>query len=529
VAIRRNLGLMTRLVAACVLAGLLTVALPASSAQTDGKPNEAKPAGTKSGDGKQQASPASDAPSAPQHVETNHSIQLGQRNLDYRAIAETIALHDEKGAKTASVFTIAYVAAPQPGQVRPVAFCFNGGPGAAAVFLHLGAAGPRIMKPDSSGRVPAPPPQIVDNPATWLDFTDLVFVDPVGTGFSRGESDGENKDGSPGRAFWNVRSDIQSLDAIVRLWLTKYERWGSPIYLVGESYGGFRIGAMAKSLARDEGIVPSGLVFVSPALDPLIINQDATSLALAAAALPSFAATAASLAGNSNFDAAPVEHFALSDYLVGLANMKGVPRPGDSFIAQIAAMIGLPVDIVRRERGWVSASVLAHELRRDHDQVLSLYDATITRSSPANPWDPTAGDPVLENSIAAYTAAFNTYAPDGLGYHSDLQYRVLPMNIVHQWNFDGSREGQDGLGLSLSGLQTALLDHPATKVLIANGRYDLVTPYFLSRWLIDQLGIPDAVREAIRIKVYDGGHMMYLRPQSLTALSADVRALFAEP
>jgi carboxypeptidase C (cathepsin A) len=187
------------------------------------------------------------------------------------------------------------------------------------------------------------------------------------------------------------------------------------------------------------------------------------------------------------------------------------------------------VDIVRRERGWVSGSTFAHELRRDQDQVLSLYDATITRPSPANPWDPIAGDPILDNSIAALTAAFNAYAPEGLGYHSDLQYRTLQLSINRQWNFDGAREGQDGLGLSLSGLQTTLLDYPKTKILIANGRYDLVTPYLSSRWLIDQLAIPAATRDAIRLKVYDGGHMMYLRPQSRAALAADVAALFAAP
>ena len=136
---------------------------------------------------------------------------------------------------------------------------------------------------------------------------------------------------------------------------------------------------------------------------------------------------------------------------------------------------------------------------------------------------------MLDNSIATFTAAFNAYAPDGLGYHSDLQYRVLPRNISRQWNFDGTHEGEDALGLSLSGLQTALIDHPRTKVLIANGRYDLVTPYFASRWLIDQLNIPAEVREAIQVKVYDGGHMMYLRAQSRAALAADVAALFAAP
>jgi carboxypeptidase C (cathepsin A) len=470
--------------------------------------------------------PAPDAKSPPpQHVETHHTIQLGQRKLDYRAVAETIALTDAKGAQTASIFTISYLADPTPGQTRPVAFFFNGGPGAAAVFLHLGAAGPRIIEPDPNGAVPTPPLRLIDNPSTWLDFTDLVFIDPVGSGFSRGEG----KDDNPGKPFWNVKSDIAALDSVVRLWLTKYQRWGDPVYLVGESYGGFRVGAMAKSLARDEGIVVSGLVMVSPALDLVLINTDVTALPVASFEMPSFAASAAALSGDKTFDPTPVEQFALTDYLVGLATMKGMPPPGDPFIAKIAAMIGLPVDIVRRERGWVSTSMFTHELRRDQNQVLSLYDATITRAAPANPWDPTAGDPILDNSIAAFTAAFNAYAPEGLGYHSDLQYRVLPRDIGHQWNFDGARDGEDGLGLALSGLQTTLLDYPKTKVLIAHGRYDLVTPYFSSRWFVDQLAIPSVVRDTIRLKVYEGGHMMYLRAKSREALAADVAALFAAP
>lgn len=471
-----------------------------------------------------EAGPPSIAPTPPAHVETRHTIQLGQRSIDYRAVAETIALSNAKGEKTASVFTISYLVDAKPGQTRPIAFFFNGGPGAAAVFLHLGVVGPRIMEPTPSGTVPNPPVRIVDNPSTWLDFTDLVFVDPVGTGFSRGEG----KDENPNKPFWNVKSDIELLDLVVRLWLTKHERWGSAIWLVGESYGGFRVGAMAKSLARDEGIVPSGVIMVSPALDTAMLNPNPAALITAAVDLPAYAATAAVFAGDKTFDPAPVEHYALSDYLVGLAAVKGVPAPGDPFIAKVAQTIGLPEDIVRRERGWVGKEMFAHELRRDHSEVLSLYDATITRAAPNSPWDPIAGDPILDNSIAAFTAAFNTYAPAELGYRTELQYRVLP-HIYSQWNFDGAREGQDGLGMSLSGLQTALIDHPATKVLIVNGRYDLVTPYLASRWLIDQLNIPAAVRDAIRIKVYDGGHMMYLRAASRDAFTADARALFAAP
>jgi carboxypeptidase C (cathepsin A) len=462
-------------------------------------------------------------PELPAHVETKHTIQLGQHSLGYTAIAETIALTDAKGDKTASIFTIAYLADPKPGQTRPITFLFNGGPGAAAVFLHLGAVGPRIMEPLPTGAVPNPPPRIVDNPSTWLDFTDLVFVDPVGTGFSRGVGKEEN----PNKPFWNVKGDIDSLDSVVRLWLTQHERWASPVYLAGESYGGFRVAVMAKSLSRDEGITPTGVIMISPALDTAMLNPPPAAIVQGATLLPSYAATVATFAG-TNFDAAPVEQFALSDYLLGLAAMRGVPPPGDPFIAKVAAMIGLPEDIVRRERGWVSGAIFAHELRRKENEVLSLYDATITRPSPANPWDQTAGDPVLDNSIAAFTAAFNAYAPAELGYHTELQYRVLP-HIFSQWNFEDAREGQNGLGLALSGLQTTLLDHPATKVFVANGRWDLVTPYFASRWLLDQLNIPAATLDAIHIKVYDGGHMMYLRPDSRAALSADVAPLFKSP
>lgn len=468
------------------------------------------------------AKPAAELPA---HVETQHTLQLGQRSLDYTAISETIALRDEKGNQTASVFTISYLADPKPGETRPIAFLFNGGPGAASVFLHLGAVGPRIMDSPPSGAVPDPPVHLVDNPDTWLAFTDLVFVDPVGTGFSRGEG----KDENPGKRFWNVKSDIESLDSVVRLWLTKHRRWGSRVYLVGESYGGFRVAAMAKSLEREEGITPNGIVMISPALDYAMLRPSAGDLIAAAVNLPTFAASVAAFAGDAKFAAAPVEQFALSDYLTGLAALKGVPPPGDPFIAKVAAMIGLPEDIVRRERGWVGRDTFAHELRRKEDQVLSLYDATITRPALTNPWDHIAGDPVLDNAIAAYTAAFNAYAPKGLGYHTELQYRVLPRSIGGQWNFDGAREGQDGLGFALSGLQTALLDHPATKVLIVNGRYDLVTPYFASRWLIDQLALPDAVRQAIRVAVLDGGHMMYMRPDARAALAKDAAALFAAP
>jgi carboxypeptidase C (cathepsin A) len=470
----------------------------------------------------QHAAPAAEL-KLPAHVETHHVLQLGDKSLAYTAVAETIPLTDSKGETTASIFTTAYLADGAPAGSRPLAFVFNGGPGAASVYLHLGALGPQVLETPGNGAPPSPPVRLIDNPNSWLAFTDLVFVDPVGTGFSRGKG----KDDNPDKPFWNVNSDLSSLAQLTRLWLTRHERWASPVYLVGESYGGFRAAALAKSLAEDVGITVSGLVLVSPALNTAILHPDVSNLMPAAFELPSYAATAAALAGKApgSVDLAAAERFALGDYLTGLAQLPTQPSAGDQFLARVSALIGMPEDTVQRERGRVSSEAFTHELRKKQHEILSLYDATVTRPTTANPWDDHAGDAILDGATAAYTAAFDIYAPQALGYRTDLQYRALHHQTAQQWDWNSGRGG--GLGLALSSLQSALLAHPQTRVLIAHGRYDLVTPYLASRWLVDQLSLPDAVRKSITTRVYEGGHMMYMRPRSRAALAADAAALFA--
>ncbi len=249
----------------------------------------------------------------------------------------------------------------------------------------------------------------------------------------------------------------------------------------------------------------------------------------AAFEVPSYAATAAALAGKplSPDATAKVEQYALGDYIEGLAHMTGMPAKGDPFIAQIAKTIGLDEDTVRRQRGRVSNIMYVHEARHDEREMLSLYDGTVKRATRENPWDDEAGDPVLVPATAAFSAAFNAYAPDALGYRTELPYRVLPHDVSHQWDWDDAEKGEGGLGFALTRLEQALLAHPQTKVLVVNGRTDLVTPYLSSRWLIDQLSLSSTVRQAIRIKVYDGGHMMYLRHDSRAALSRDAADLFS--
>jgi len=474
-----------------------------------------------------QGKPQEAALQPPARVETRHTIALtgtlAGHPLDYRAVAEMIGLTDQKGQPSAAIFTVSYLAETPAGRKRPVAFVFNGGPGAASVFLHLGALGPRIIATPPSGAVPDPPVKLVDNPDTWLAFTDLVFVDPVGTGYSRGKGKGDN----PDRPFWNVHTDLASLDAVVRRWLDRHGRWDSPVFLVGESYGGLRAAALARRLARDVGVAVSGLVLVSPALDPELLHPDISNPLASAFELPSYAASAAALSGKPPEAAgAAAERFALSDYLVGLAGLAAVPAADDPFVARVAALIGLPDAVVRRERARVPSGVFVREVRRAEGEIVSQYDATVARPTGANPAADAAGDPVLDRAVPAYTQAFESYASSDLGYRTEEPYRVLSRDVSNHWDWDGAQGGRGGLGLALSALQDTLLQYPQTRVLIANGRYDLVTPYLGSRWLVDQLAVPARLRAQIRLRVYDGGHMMYLRPASRAALAADAAALF---
>jgi carboxypeptidase C (cathepsin A) len=483
------------------IVGLVLILLGSAGARADDKPDNALPA----------------------RVVTHHTIKLSDHRLDYDAIAETFALTDQKGATTATIFTVSYLAAAPTGPPRPVSFVFNGGPGAASVFLHLGALGPKVMETPANGDAPSPPVRLVDNPATWLSFTDLVFIDPVGTGFSRGEG----KEQNPEKPFWDVHADLNSLDAVVRLWLTRHQRWPSPVYLAGESYGGFRAATMARTLSRDVDVTVSGLVLISPALDLSALNPSERDLLAAGFFLPTYTITAAALhVPTAVSDLAAVERFAVSDYLVGLAGLQGRPSPGDPFIAKVAGMIGLREELVRRWRARVPNHEFAREILRDQGDRVSVYDGTIVRPTPAG--ENGGPDPLLWQAAAAFGSAFNAYVAGALGYHTDRPYRVLDRDISRQWNWDGERQA-GGRGLPMASLEAALLAHPGTKVLIANGRYDLVTPYLSSRWLVGQLQIPPATRDAIRLRVYEGGHMMYLRPGSRAALAQDAAQLYAAP
>ncbi|HYE01360.1 MAG TPA: hypothetical protein VEH84_18405, partial [Alphaproteobacteria bacterium] len=361
-----------------VLAGLIALAAPAGLAQERGP-------------GQEQAQ----RPPLPAPVTTRHELALPDRRLAYDATVEAYTLSDDAGKPLAEVSTISYRLADASAE-RPVTFFFNGGPGAASAFLNLGGLGPKVLATTEDGRPQGADGRLIDNPHSWLAWSDLVFVDPVGTGLSRPL-------GEDGKGFWSVEGDIRAAGAALRLWLTRQGRWPSPKYLVGESYGGFRAAKLAAHLYDEHGIGLAGLVLVSPVVDfATIARGDGTLLLPDALRLPSIAAVARRHGkGAENDDLEAVERFALGEYLTALA----APEPPDAVLARLARLTGLPEDSVRERRGRLSAGLVADELLEAEALAVSAYDGAV--AGPAAPRRGSRVDPGFDPAVQAVAAAFN--------------------------------------------------------------------------------------------------------------------------
>ncbi|MCG5240014.1 septum formation initiator [Azospirillum doebereinerae] len=456
---------------------------------------------------------------------TRHSLALAAGPLAYGATAEFLPLRD--GAKeevAARVFAVSYTAGSDSAPsnpARPVTFVFNGGPGAASAYMHLGAVGPKVVGFGPNGALAGPPAPLLDNPDSWLAFTDLVFIDPVGTGYSRATK----TDGDAEKRFWSVEGDTRSMAEIVRLWLTRNGRWSSPKFLAGESYGGFRIAKMADELIQRTGVAVNGLILVSPVVDFAAIDED--SILGPALKLPAMAATAAALGrapGTPQQAAEAAERFALGPYLTGLAGLDyGKLGESAGFFGEVARLVGLPAEQIARQRGRVPMSVFTRELLRDQGRVLSIYDGTFTAPDP----DPGASrvpfDAFLRGTVPTYTTAFAAYATAELGVRTEVPYRLLSDPVNRSWEWP-----RMSVPSAVESLQTALTLQPSLRVLIAHGRTDLITPYMASRWMAARLELPPAERDRVRVTVHEGGHMMYTRESGRASLAADARALVEE-
>jgi carboxypeptidase C (cathepsin A) len=455
----------------------------------------------------------------PSRSVTRHTISTDAGPLDYAATAGTISLHDKSGVPSAAVFTVAYVANRTSETKRPITFVFNGGPGAASAYLHLGLAGPRLAeyRHGSDG-----PPRLHDNPQTWLQFTDLVMIDPVGSGFSRAtRADG-------GGAFWGVASDAEALAKVIAQWIADNQRAESPKFILGESYGGFRAAKVARVLQREHGVSVSGIVMVSPLMEGAF-TFGGTRFALGAAMqIPSLAA--ANLERRGKFTPeriAEAERFALNEYLTTLA---GPPPRGDaarSFYARVAEITGMPIDIVARTRGFIRDNYVK-QLRRAEGLIVSRYDAAITGLDPyPESEQPRGPDPLLRPLSRTYSGAMTVYVREELGYRTDMTYVLLSDEANRRWDW-GHGSSRDSASVD-GDLRTLLAINPSFRLLVAHGYTDMVTPYAVSRYVIDHLpDFPNPSR--VQLKTYRGGHMFYIDDGSRLGLTADAKAFYeAEP
>src|SRR5215472_8992878 len=464
--------------------------------------------------------------SLPADAVTTHTITHEGRELAYTATAGTLVFTNDKGERAAEIFYVAYALSGAPRTGRPITIAFNGGPGAGAAYLEVGALGPRVLDYGSGRELPFTSGKVIDNPDTWLDLTDLVFVDPVESGYSRSSlSEDETR-----REFLGVRQDLDTLGRIIRQLLVKLDRLNSPLYLVGESYGGFRAARLPRLLAADQGLVVRGAVLISPALTFSLLGGGEFNPMPWVTRLPSYAAVALEAQGKLTPAAlGEAEHFALGDYLTGIVTPATDAAAAEHFYQTIADLIGIPEPFVARWRGRVPLGVFVKEARHGDQALLSRYDGSVTAPDayPGGTSAGESGDPVLAGLNGPLTSGFVSYVRDELDFKTDRRYVLLNGELGRHWSW---REGEGGPGQggasASDDLREGLALEPRLHVLIAHGMTDLQTPYLGSRYVIGQL--PESLtRDRVTLTLYPGGHMMYLRPASRAALHRDARAIYA--
>jgi carboxypeptidase C (cathepsin A) len=496
---------------------LVVVSLLPTSAPAQEKPATTQPAS------KPAVKPPLTSPIADKLSVTEHELKVGDGVLRYRATAGTMPLKDDAGKPRANFFFVAYdkVGDDVAVEKRPITFVFNGGPGAAAIWLHLGTAGPKRIDLTTEGYPRTPPYRLVDNPTTWLNHTDLVFIDPVGTGYSR------PADGVKGEEFYGVQQDIDSVSEFIRLYLVRGQRWASPKFVAGESYGTTRAALLSEHLLDRQGIALNGVMLISTVLSFQTISPaDANELPYALF-LPSYTASAfyhkklpSDLSQDLERTLAEAKKWVDDVYTPAL--MKGDALTGDErrkVVADLVRYTGLPEAVVEKSRLRVDPAVFEKTLLADRNQLVGRFDGriagSIARPIPSVP----EYDPSLSLYVGVYSGTFNDYARRALKYESDLQYEYLS-GRVHPWNWG---RGANGGWLYVGdNLRDAVTKHPALKVLVASGYTDLATPFYAADYTVSHLGLAEALRKNVRQTYYEGGHMMYHHLPSLEKLNKDV-------
>jgi carboxypeptidase C (cathepsin A) len=464
-------------------------------------------------------------PEAPPVV-TQHQIRVDGRALNYTATAGYMPIKREDGALKAKIFFIAYsLDGVEDVSQRPLTFAFNGGPGSSSVWLHLGAIGPKRVLMGEEGEAPPPPYRLVDNEGSWLGFSDLVFIDPVETGYSR-PAVGEDKS-----QFHGLEEDIESVGEFIRLYVTRYRRWSSPKFLAGESYGTTRASGLASHLQAQHGMYLNGIVLVSAVLNFQTLRFHPGNDLPFALFLPTYTATAwyhnrlptDLQAGSLEAAVDAARSFAAGDYTLALTQGAelSTERHGQ-IVAELARYTGLTEEFIEESDLRISQPQFVGELLRDEEVRAGRLDSRFKGARPASAEEGFRFDPSYAAIQGPYTAMLNAYVREDLGFENDLPYEILTRR-VRPWNWGSAGEGYPYVA---DDLRHAMEQNETLRVLVANGYYDLATPFFATEYTFAHLGGDPKLRDRVEMTYYPAGHMMYIHVPSLMRLQADVQRFF---
>ena len=479
----------------------------------------------------------------PKGAEISATWRRGRKRIDYDASAKWLVLR-KKEKPAAEIFSVSYVATGAD-PARPLMFVFNGGPGASSAYLHMGAVGPKRVDFPPDGTLPTMPPRLVDNESSWLAFADLVFVDPVGTGWSRviepekkeNEKDAKPEDKTDPKEYFGYKRDLESLCELMTRWLSEHGRWGSPVFIAGESYGGYRVARLARMLQETTGIGLNGAILISPALEISDLNPTDYDVLGWLDRIPTMAAAAVHHGRSRAFRKGTslervfrgAEEFATGDYATFLTRGASMPeKERTRILTRLSDLLGLPFDLVARADGRVAITTFVRELLRDQRKVLGLYDTTITATDPfpdreAFAWP----DPTLSGISPAYTMAVNRMLRSEIGVETDREYMLLSYEVNTSWKYDTDHHAFALPPGATDDLRYGLALNPHMKAFITHGRYDLVTPYYGSDRLRNLMRLDPEMAERLTVQHFGGGHMFYAWESSRRAFT-DAIAGFVE-